>query len=62
MASNTEKSATSETHTVGPGIGRETLKKVKNEKYTMYCLEYGEKTEILENETHTQKDLENGEK
>ena len=26
---------------------------VKNEKYTLYDLEYGEKTENLENETHT---------
>jgi hypothetical protein len=34
-----------ETHTIGPGIWRETLKNVKNEKCTLYELEYGKKTE-----------------
>ena len=28
---------------VGPGIWRETLKNVQNEKHTLYDLEYGEK-------------------
>ncbi|KRX36551.1 hypothetical protein T09_14334 [Trichinella sp. T9] len=32
-----------ETHRIGPGIWRETLKKVENEKHT--DLEYGEMTE-----------------
>ena len=31
-------------HILGPGIWRETLKKVKNEKCTLWDLEYGEKT------------------
>ena len=30
---------------LGTGICRETVKKVKNEKYTLQDLEYGEKTE-----------------
>ena len=34
-----------ETHTVGREIWQETLKKVENEKCTMYDLEYGEKPE-----------------
>ena len=34
-----------ETHIVGLVICRETLKYVKNEKYTLYDLEYGEKTD-----------------
>ena len=34
-----------ETHTVGPGIWRETVKDVKYEKYTLQDLDFGEKTE-----------------
>ena len=30
---------------VGPGIWRETLKNVQNEKHTLQDLEYGDKTE-----------------
>ena len=44
---------------------RETVKNVKNEKYTLWDLEYGEKTKkkkILENETQTLCDLPYGEK
>ena len=44
-AKNTEKRAKCETHTVGPGIWRETVKNVKYEKYTLQDLDYGEKTE-----------------
>ena len=32
-------------HTVGREIGRETLENLKNEKYTLQDLDYGEKTE-----------------
>ena len=31
--------------TLGPGMWQETLKNVKNEKYTLEDLEYGERTE-----------------
>ena len=34
-----------ETETVGPEIWREALKFVKNEKYTLQDLDYGEKNE-----------------
>ena len=34
-----------ETHTVGRGIWRETVKDVKYEKYTLQDLDFGEKTE-----------------
>ena len=45
MARNTEKGLKRETHTVGPCICRETVKNVKNEKYTLEYMDYGEKTE-----------------
>ena len=35
MASNTEKREKWEKHTVGPGLWRETLKKLENEKCTL---------------------------
>ena len=42
MARNTQKRGNWEMHTVGPGVWRETLKNMKNEKHTQY-LEYGKK-------------------
>ena len=30
---------------IGPGIWRETLKQVENEKHTLQDMEYGEKTD-----------------
>ena len=45
MARNTEKCLKRETNTVGPGIWWETVKELKNEKYTLQDLDYGEKTE-----------------
>ena len=45
MARNTEKHAKLETHTVGPGIWLANVKRVKNEKYTVQDMDYGEKTE-----------------
>ena len=32
-------------HTVGPRIWRETLKKVENQKRTLWDLDYGDKTD-----------------
>ena len=43
----TYQKAKSETHMVGPGIWRETLKNMKNQNCTLQDLEYGEKTENL---------------
>ena len=34
-----------ETHTIGPEIWLETLKRVENETETLFDVEYGEKTE-----------------
>ena len=45
MGRNTEKREKWVTHTVGPGIWRETLKNVENVKCTIYDLEFVEKTE-----------------
>ena len=45
MAKNTEKRGKWETHTVRPGLSCETLKKVQNEKCTLFDLEYGKNTE-----------------
>jgi hypothetical protein len=45
MARNTEKGLKRETHIVGLGICRETVKNMKNEKYTLGDMDYGEKTE-----------------
>ena len=45
MARNTEKCGKLETHTVGPGKGRETVKNMKNEKCTLQEEDCGEKTE-----------------
>ena len=45
MARNTQKGEKWETNPVRPGIWQETMKKVQNEKCTLYNLEYGEKTE-----------------
>ena len=45
MLRNTEKREKQETHFVVPGIWRETLKNVKNEKCTLQDMEYSEKTE-----------------
>ena len=39
----TEKCGKGDTNTVGPGIWREILKKVENEKCTLQGLEYGKK-------------------
>ena len=41
----TETHGKIETHTVGRKIWQESLKNVKNEKYTLQDLDYGEKTE-----------------
>ena len=42
---NTENHEKCETHTVGQGIWRETIKNVKNEKCTLQYLDYCGKTE-----------------
>jgi hypothetical protein len=42
-----------ETHRIGPGIRRETLKEMQKEKHSLYDLEYGEKTDQKENEKLT---------
>ena len=47
LAINSDKREKSETHIVRPGIWRETVKNVINEKYTQNELEYGEKIEKL---------------
>ena len=47
---------------VGPGIWRDTLKNVKNEKCTPWDLGYGEKPEKRGNYTQAMCDLEYGEK
>ena len=47
---------------VGPGICRETMKNVQNEKHTLQDVEYGEKTvKKVENDNCTLQDLEYGE-
>jgi hypothetical protein len=43
LGENTEKHKKIEMHTVGPGIWRETVKNVKNEKYTLLDLKDGKK-------------------
>ena len=57
MAKNTEKRGKWETHTVISALWCETVKKVQNEKFTLFDLEYGKK--ITEEhgkwETHTVK-------
>ena len=54
MAKNTEKFGKCEMHTGGPGIWRETLKKVENEKFTLQDLEYGDKPgDLNKYEKHT---------
>jgi len=45
MARNNQKLGKWDTNTVWPGIWLERLKKVENEKYTLYALEYGTETE-----------------
>ena len=45
-------------HTEGPGIWREILKNVKNEKYTLQVLDQGKKTEKRGNEMQILFDLE----
>ena len=46
----------------GPGICRETMKNVQNEKHTLQDVEYGEKTvKKVENDNCTLQDLEYGE-
>ena len=45
MARNTEKRGKCEMHTLGPGIWRETLKNVENEKCSLQDVDYGKKTE-----------------
>ena len=45
MVKNNEKRGKCDTHTVGHGIWRETLKNLKNEKCTLQELEYGKKTD-----------------
>ena len=47
---------------VGPRIWPETLKKVKNEKFTLQDLDYGENPNNVKYETQTQYELEYGEK
>ena len=44
MAKNTEKHGKWETHTVTSALWCETVKKVQNEKWTLFDLEYGKKT------------------
>ena len=39
-------------YSVGPGIWRETLKNMKNDKWTLYDLAYGEKIENLKMRNH----------
>ena len=34
-----------DTHTVEPGIWRETVKNMKNQKYTLYDIDYGSKND-----------------
>ena len=45
---------------VGPGVWRETLKNVKNVKYTLWTWSMAIKLKNEENETKTLYDLENG--
>ena len=59
----TEKRGKRGTNTVGPGIWRETLKKVENENCTLQDLVYGDKPgERNKYEKHTRQNLEYGEK
>ena len=63
MGRNTEKREKCETHTLGPGIGQETLKNEENQKCTLQDLDYGEKTEkFLKNDIHTLQNLKYGKK
>ena len=50
-------------HSVEHGIWREIVKNVKNEKYALQDLEYGDKSgQQKKNEKHTLSDLEYGKK
>ena len=62
MVRNAQKRRKREMHTVGPGIWRETLKIMENEKCTLQNLEYGRKVKIMENENNKLQDVEYGEK
>ena len=50
------------THMIGRELWRETLKNMKNEKYSLQELQYGKKVKIMENEKHTRQDVKHGEK
>ena len=63
MVRNAQKRGKREMHTVGPGIWRETLKIMENEKCTLQNLEYGRKSENHGKcEAYTLQDLEYVEK
>ena len=50
MAKKTEKHGKWETHTVKSGLSCETIKKVQNEKCTLFDLEYIKKNKIQNTE------------
>ena len=47
------------THMIGRELWRETLKNMKNEKYSLQELQYGKKVKIMENEKHPIDELKN---
>ena len=62
MVRNAQKRGKREMHTVGPGIWRETLKIMENEKCTLQNLEYGRKSENIGKQNNKLQDVEYGEK
>ena len=60
MARTTEKRGKWNTNTVRPGIRRETLKNIKNEKYTQQTWIMARELKNVENEKFTLQDMKYG--